>query len=143
MNKGSAPSVDEFKYGFPFNGLSSTTYRWWGNKSDKENDVDTQQSCDGDAGRKQQPADSVDSGTNVSATETTEGKKNDRDADPQLESSLSALRKRAAKEGQQAIKLGVYRGHNVKTVDRSKKMLLVQIFKSSLPCEWGDMSPES
>ncbi|KAH6780745.1 hypothetical protein C2S52_011982 [Perilla frutescens var. hirtella] len=138
MNKGSAPSSDEFKYGFPLNGLSSITYRWWGTKGDRENG-----SCDGDAKRKQQPEDSVDSGANLSSTEMTEGKKNETNADPHCQSSLSALRKKAAKEGRQTVKLGVYRDYNVKTLDRSKKMMLLQIFKSSLPCEWGDMSSES
>lgn len=137
MNKGSAPSSDEFKYGFPLNGLSSISYRWWGNKGDIENG-----SCVGDAERKQQPKDSVDSGANLSSTKTTEGKKNETDADSQWESSLSALRKRVAKEGQRTVKLGVYRDYNVKTLDRGQKMMLLQIFKSSLPCEWGDISSE-
>ncbi|KAI3457057.1 hypothetical protein Pfo_013720 [Paulownia fortunei] len=146
MNKGNSPIFDEFKYGFPSDGLSSVSFRWWGNKSAIENGVDSKKSGDEDAEeRKQQPKDSVDNAANLSSMdgEVTEGKKNETDADPQWASLLSDLRKRAAKDGQQALKLGVYRGYSVKTLDRAKKMVLLQIFKSSLPGEWGDISSES
>lgn len=144
MNKGSTPTFDEFKYGFPSDGLSSVSYRWWGNKSAAENVVDSQKSFSGDAEeRKQQPEGSEDTAANLSSMEVTEGKKNETDADPKWASSLSALRKRAAEDGQQALKLGVYRKSHVKNLDRTKKMVLLQIFKSSLPSEWGDISSES
>ncbi|KAK4438964.1 hypothetical protein Salat_0231000 [Sesamum alatum] len=93
----------------------------------------------------QQGKDSVDAAADLSSAggEETEGKKSEMDSGPQWAVLLSASRKRAAKEGKQALKLGVYKRYNVKTLDRNKKMALLQIFKSSLPSDWGDISSGS
>ncbi|KAL8512450.1 hypothetical protein ACS0TY_018794 [Phlomoides rotata] len=79
-----------------------------------------------------------EAGADLSTMVASEGTKDEKDGNPQWGISLSALRKRAAEDGQRALKLGVYRGYNVKTLDRSKKQVLLQIFRSSLPCEWGE-----
>ncbi|KAL0362533.1 UNVERIFIED_CONTAM: hypothetical protein Scaly_1208500 [Sesamum calycinum] len=90
----------------------------------------------------QQGKDSVDTAADLSSAdeEETEAKKNETNSDVQWMGLLSALRKRAAKEGKQALKLGVYKKYNMTTLDRNKKMVLLQIFKSSLPSDWGDVS---
>ncbi|EYU30285.1 hypothetical protein ABFS82_13G047600 [Erythranthe guttata] len=143
MKIGNSTISDEFKYGFPSDGLSSVSYRWWGNKSGGENVVDTLQRVDENADeRKEQHEGKVDHAANLSSMDDevmTQGKKNDEPV-----GLLSVLRKKAAKDGLQALKLGVYRGYSDgKNLDRTKKMMLVQIFKSSLPSEWGDMYSES
>ncbi|PIN25625.1 hypothetical protein CDL12_01628 [Handroanthus impetiginosus] len=140
VNRGNSSIVDEFKYGFPSDGLSSVSFRWWGNKSDSDNGADTEQGSEDAEKSEQQSKDSTD--TTVDE-EVTEGKKNETDSNTQWASSLSALRKKTAKEGKQALKLGVYRVDSVKTLDRNKKKALLQIFKSSLPSEWADISSES
>ncbi|KAL0306711.1 UNVERIFIED_CONTAM: hypothetical protein Sradi_6088400 [Sesamum radiatum] len=90
----------------------------------------------------QQGKGSVDTAADLSSAdeEETEAKKNETNSDVQWTGLLSALRKRAAKEGKQALKLGVYKKYNTTTLDRNKKMVLLQIFKSSLPSDWGDVS---
>ncbi|GFQ05886.1 hypothetical protein PHJA_002732600 [Phtheirospermum japonicum] len=120
-NKVNSPVSDEFKYGFPSEGLSNISYRWWGNKSADENVVDSKDSDIKDANRNEKQPKNFEDTT----------------------SSLSSLRTKAAKDGQQALKLGVYRGYSVNTLDRAKKRVLLQIFKSSLPGERGDVSVES
>ncbi|KAL3638314.1 hypothetical protein CASFOL_017685 [Castilleja foliolosa] len=116
MNKVNAPVSDEFKYGFPSSGLSNISYRWWGNKNADDNVVDSKESAIEDADQNEkQPKD---------FEYTT--------------SSLSALRTKAVKNGQQALKLRVYRGWGVKSLDQAKKRMLLQIFKSLLPDERGD-----
>ncbi|KAL7087162.1 hypothetical protein ACP275_13G049500 [Erythranthe tilingii] len=143
MKIGNSTISDEFKYGFPSDGLSSVSYRWWGNKSGGENVVDTLQRVDENADeRKEQREGKVDCAASLSSMDDevmTQGKKNDEPV-----CLLSVLRKKAAKDGLHALKLGVYRGYSDgKNMDRTKKMMLVQIFKSSLPSEWGDMYSES
>ncbi|KZV29780.1 hypothetical protein F511_33522 [Dorcoceras hygrometricum] len=64
------------------------------------------------------------------------------DADSQWTSSLAALRKRAVEDGRKALKLGVYKVYGVKNLDRAKKAVLVQIFKSELPDDWKELSSE-
>ncbi|KAK4398211.1 protein NLP9 [Sesamum angolense] len=90
----------------------------------------------------QQGKDSVDTAADLSSAdeEETEAKKNETNSDVQWTSLLSALRKRSAKEGKQALKLGIYKKYNMTTLDRNKKMVLLQIFKSSLHSDWGDIS---
>ncbi|GER53387.1 plant regulator RWP-RK family protein [Striga asiatica] len=130
-NNTNSPLLDEFKYGFPSDGLSSISYKWWGNKSADENAVDIEKGSSKDATDKsaQQPNKDSENNTNSANLASTE-----------WASSLTALRSKAAKEGQRALKLGVYRGYSAKTLDRAKKHALLQVFKSSLPGEWGEMS---
>ncbi|KAL0399623.1 UNVERIFIED_CONTAM: hypothetical protein Sradi_2305600 [Sesamum radiatum] len=103
--------------------------------------VDTAMDVSSADGEKQ-GKDSVDTAPDVSSADEveTEAKKNETSSDPQWAGLLSALRKRAAKEGKQALKLGVYKKYNMTTLDRNKKMVLLQIFKSSLPSDWGNIS---
>ncbi|KAL3821349.1 hypothetical protein ACJIZ3_007254 [Penstemon smallii] len=146
MNKWQSPTFDEFKYGFPSDSLSCVSYRWWGNKPAIDSGVESQLSgIENAEEKKQELKDSANSAANSSPKdeEMTEGKTKETDADSKCTSLLSSLRKRAARDGKQALKLGVYRGYGVKTLDQTKKTVLLQIFKSSLPSEWGDMSSGS
>ncbi|CAA0816290.1 Unknown protein [Striga hermonthica] len=151
VNNANPPLLDEFKYGFPSDGLSSISYKWWGNKSADENAVDSEKGSSKDATDKsaQQPNKDLENNTNSADLASTDGdaaqgKKNETaETDPKWASSLTALRSKAAKEGQRALKLGVHRGYSVKTLDRAKKHALLQIFKSSLPAEWGHVSLDS
>lgn len=138
MNKGSLSAYDEFKYGFPSAGLSSISHRWWGNKGDPDNHG--QQSVSKDAkGTKKESNDSVDTAAAdlLSDAKASEGKESETDATVQLTGLLTSLRKKAGEEGRRAFKLGVYKGYDATTLDRAKKAVLLQIFKSSLPDEWG------
>lgn len=146
MNTGTSSISDEFKYGFPSDGLSSVSYRWWGNKSAGEHGVDSQQTVvEAAEEKKEKPEESVDTAADFSSLDkkVTEGEKNETEADPQWANLLSALRKKAAKDGKQALKLGVYRGYDARALDRTKKMVVFQVFRSSLPGEWGDLSSQS
>ncbi|KAL6570748.1 hypothetical protein OROGR_000298 [Orobanche gracilis] len=141
-SKSNSSISDEYKYGFPLDGLSSVSYRWWGNKSADKNVIDSKE---GDIDKNEHQPKELENtaAANLSSVdeEVTEGKKHESiDADSEWASSLSTLRRKMAKDGQQALGLGVYRGYDgVKTLDRAKKHLLSQIFKSSLPRGWGDV----
>ncbi|KAI4308103.1 hypothetical protein L6164_031210 [Bauhinia variegata] len=49
---------------------------------------------------------------------------------------LTAVRKRAAEEGREALKLGVVRGYGAKKLGKGERMLLLNIFHSSLSGSW-------
>lgn len=117
---------DEFKYGFPSDGLSTATYRWWGNKSpdgnqdSKLNDDNAKNSTE----QAENVAEKTECQTSVDSTGTT---------------LLTDVRKRAAKEGKETLRLGVHRRRSAKMLDSTKRKILHQVFKSYFHVH-GDMS---
>lgn len=102
-------ALDEFKSGFPSNGLATVSNKWWGRP--------------GKGGRE-------DGG----GENTEDGDAQDESA-PEKQISLVAIRKRIAEEGREAVQLGLRQGFGSKRPSKSKRDqdLLSQIFKSSLP----------
>ncbi|KAG8386709.1 hypothetical protein BUALT_Bualt03G0177200 [Buddleja alternifolia] len=94
MKRMNSAIIDEFKYGFPSDGLSSVSYRWWENKNAIDNGDDSNQIADKDS-----KEDGVAANLTSMAVEMSEGKKNEIDGDYQRASLLSDLRKKAAKDG--------------------------------------------
>ncbi|KAJ8527781.1 hypothetical protein K7X08_015232 [Anisodus acutangulus] len=108
LTKGtSVSSYDEFKYGFPSDGLSTATYKWWGNKSPDGN-KDSQLNDDNANNNKSECQTSVDS-TGMTL--------------------LADVRKRAVKEGKETLRLGVYKGRSATMLDSTKRKILLQVFK--------------
>ncbi|CAH9126974.1 unnamed protein product [Cuscuta epithymum] len=124
----SAGGSDEFKYGFPSDvGLSVLSYRWWGSGSSDPNEDDIRkEEEDVSEERKQQLAEPMDkSEQDLNTTHKI---------NPDLVGAglLSELREAAAKEGKEALRVGVYRGqHGLFKLDLTKRMVLLQAFKSS------------
>ena len=107
---------DEFKHGFPSEGLSTASNRWWGSDSVVEH-----------AG---------------APTPVTEEKEEERaDDEGSGTGLLMAVRKKVAEQGREAIKLGAFKGcgngygGNSK-VGKKERALLLRIFDSSAPREW-------
>ncbi|XP_060209466.1 protein NLP3 isoform X2 [Lycium barbarum] len=118
LTKGTSVGYDEFKYGFPPNGLSTATYKWWGNKSPDGNDDNQLNDDNANNSNKSECHTSLDSmGTTL----------------------LTDVRKRAVKEGKETLRLGVYRGRSANMLDPTKRKILLQVFKSYLHVH-GDMS---
>ncbi|CAJ1964372.1 unnamed protein product [Sphenostylis stenocarpa] len=113
-------TMDEFKCGFPSGGLSVTSNKWWGNRDHDD--------C---------------AGTNANGAKTLpEEKAGEEDKiehetgkteTPHGSSLLKAVRKRAVEDGREALKLGVFGGYGAKKISKREKILLHQIFGSSLP----------
>ncbi|XVF60758.1 hypothetical protein PTKIN_Ptkin08bG0074000 [Pterospermum kingtungense] len=123
---------DEFKYGFPSDGLSMTTNKWWGsNKSEGHEVVVDEAETEGED--KNQSVEKPDDMANEKPDEN--GKLED-GVGAQGSGLLTAVRKRAVEEGREALKLGVYRGYGIKKLGRREASLLLRIFKSSLPNDW-------
>ncbi|KAL2940854.1 Protein RKD2 [Bienertia sinuspersici] len=120
-----ANTIDEFKYGFPSNGLSKCTNRWWGGSSNngasKEN---TKTSSEVEDESKEQASDSLssmsdkqDEGSNIS--------------DKQDEVSLSGVRKRAVEEGKKALKLHALKKFGADKLGNEEKILLRKLYQTS------------
>ncbi|KAK7387025.1 hypothetical protein VNO78_27484 [Psophocarpus tetragonolobus] len=121
-------TMDEFKCGFPSEGLSTTSNKWWGN-SDRDD-------C---AGAKAKGAKSQPEEKTGEADKMTHGMGKAENSEPPHGSSLlKAVRKSAVEEGRETLKLGVFRGYGVNKLSKSEKILLHQIFGSSLPRSWMD-----
>lgn len=60
----------------------------------------------------------------------------DREARPEGASLLSAIRKKNAEDGVQVLKLGISRGYGTSRLTKRQKLLLSEIFRSSLPAQW-------
>uniref|UniRef100_A0A5B7BEG7 RWP-RK domain-containing protein n=2 Tax=Davidia involucrata TaxID=16924 RepID=A0A5B7BEG7_DAVIN len=135
LTKGTLASLDEFKYGFPLDGLSTASNKWWGSSSGNEN-------FHGNGGEdvqedEQQSKELVDDGARLLLDiENLESERDESDMGPQRMGSLTTVRKRAVEEGREALKLGVYRSYGANRLGRREKVLLLQIFKSSLPSQW-------
>ncbi|XVE86250.1 hypothetical protein DITRI_Ditri18aG0020400 [Diplodiscus trichospermus] len=124
---------DEFKYGFPSDGLSITTNKWWGSSKSDDNEVIVVDGAEIEGEDKHQ---SVEKPKDMTNEKPDENRKLEDGINPQGSDSLTALRKRAAEEGREALKLGVYRGYGMKKLGKREASLLLRIFKSSLPKDW-------
>ena len=134
MTQGTQASLDEFKYGFPSDGLAIVSYKWW-ESSRLNNGEDTKGSGVEDTqGGKRKSEELSDS---LLMVEEKPVRQNDKSiTDLQGTGWLSDVRKNAADEGREALKLSVHRGCGVNKMGMREKKLLLRIFKSSLPSHW-------
>ncbi|GFZ05499.1 hypothetical protein Acr_17g0010710 [Actinidia rufa] len=140
MTQGTQASLDEFKYGFPSDGLAIVSYKWW-ESSSLDNGEDTKGSGVEDTqGGKRKSEELSDALLMVGEKPVSRNDKSIMDL--QGTGWLSDVRKSAADEGREALKLGVFRGCSVNKMDRRERKLLLRIFKSSLPSHWGYWSLE-
>ncbi|KAL9422966.1 hypothetical protein AB3S75_035116 [Citrus x aurantiifolia] len=129
-------ALDEFKYGFPSDGLSTASYKWWGSRSSHGNDGIHKDESEIDEEDKQAEAKAdKESATQATGNEKSSNGETESNVDPQGSGLLTAVRKRTVEEGREALKLGVYKKYCVKQLDRKERVLLHRIFKSSLPKE--------
>ncbi|KAL3754724.1 hypothetical protein ACJRO7_001912 [Eucalyptus globulus] len=101
--------LDEFKYGFPSNGLSVTSNKWWGSGSPGDFEyIDADQS-------------------------KPEDEKENSDSTLWGPSLLTAIRKRALEEGREALRPSVFMSHHAHEIGKEEKSPMLNIFQSSLP----------
>ena len=119
-------TMDEFKYGFPSKGLSTTSNKWWGSS-----DHDDRAGTNPDRAKCQ-----LEERANEAEKVACETGNAENSEPPQGAALLKAVRKRSVEEGREALKLGVFRGYGVNKLGKREKTLLCQIFRSSLPRSW-------
>ncbi|KAJ0112940.1 protein NLP4 isoform X2 [Pistacia vera] len=128
---------DEFKYGFPSDGLSTATYKWWGSSSSDVNGSTNVEEAETDEVDKNQSEEKADgSATSIVGNKISENVKKVTDIDPQGSGLLTAIRKRSVEEGKEALKLGLQKKYCVKKLGRKERLLLLRVFGSALPKEW-------
>ncbi|XP_047308850.1 uncharacterized protein LOC124912297 [Impatiens glandulifera] len=120
--KSTSASSDEFKNGFPIDGLSVVSHRWWGTSNVTENEnsginetIDVGKESNELEGEKAHTVEVIDGNID----------------DPQGIALLLSIRRRAAENGRKAIKLGVYRGDGSHKLGMKERKLIHRIFKSS------------
>ncbi|XP_021811682.1 uncharacterized protein LOC110754869 [Prunus avium] len=136
LTKGNT-TYDEFKHGFPSDGLSTASNKWWGSNSPDGYESVRGEGAETDEDKKHQSeklADDGASSTVVDKEKCESGK--EENFSSQGTDLLMAVRKRSLEEGQKALKLGVFRGYGAKKLGRRERALLLRIFKSSTPKQW-------
>ncbi|KAF4385930.1 hypothetical protein F8388_010486 [Cannabis sativa] len=121
-------TLDEFKHGFPSQGLSTVSYKWWGGTSFPDGHEAISNSKDG-AGS--QELAKVQSTGAVSTREEKGGNEEEKDNGCEGTGLLMDVRKKVVEEGREALKLGVIRRYGAHKLGKKEKALLLRIFKSS------------
>ncbi|MBA0814251.1 hypothetical protein Gohar_020091, partial [Gossypium harknessii] len=111
-----AAMSDEFKFGFPSDGLSVITNKWWGSSKSDCNEVSDADGAETEGEDKHQTIEEPDYMANDKPDQN--GKIGD-GISPQGSSLLAAIRKRSMEEGREALELGVYKGRGMKRLDSS------------------------
>lgn len=137
LTKGIA-ALDEFKYGFPSNGLSTASNKWWGSSSPNgcEGNLGDGVETNEDDKHKSEEMVGVGPGVVIVDKEECVTGKEESNIGPQGTGLLTTVRKKTVEEGREALKLGVFRGYGINKIGKRERTLLLRIFKSSLPKQW-------
>ncbi|XP_059664905.1 uncharacterized protein LOC132311158 isoform X2 [Cornus florida] len=128
LAKGTQVSLDEFKYGFPSDGLSIASYRWWGSNGPDHTENIRVNGVQVFQEHKHQSKELGDDG----ACSLSENGIDESNTGALGSGLLSAVRKRAVDGGGDALKLGVYRRYGINKLGRRERTLLLRIFKFPL-----------
>ncbi|OAY84643.1 Protein RKD5 [Ananas comosus] len=126
--------MDEFKYGFPTRGLSSLSNKWWGSGNSDSSPLkssavkdESQESCElSNETSKCTMDDMADSGTEDSAATSVPS------------AVLCSLRRKALEDGRGLLKDGACNGCELHKLNKRQRLVLAQVFGSSLPDKWKD-----
>ncbi|XP_004303879.1 PREDICTED: uncharacterized protein LOC101310432 [Fragaria vesca subsp. vesca] len=131
-------TLEEFKSGFPSEGLSTASNRWWGSNSpDCDEGIHGEADNADEENKHQSNKLADDSASSITGNQEKCGsEKQENNIDPQGTDLLVAVRKRAVEEGKKARKLGVFRGYGARKLGRKERTMLLRIFESSLPKDW-------
>lgn len=127
--------MDEFGFGFPSNGLSSVSVKWWIDSGSVDSRMLQGQSMDTELDKQE---------TCVAANETNSSYMMDEESDSNLEDSailnepsalLFFLRKRSAEYGQEALEDRISKDWDSSRLTKRHRLLLSQVFSASLPSQ--------
>lgn len=137
LTKGIA-ALDEFKYGFPSNGLSIASNKWWGSSSPNGCEGNLGDGVETNEDDKHKSEEMVGDNPRVVIVDRKEcvTGKEESNVGPQGTGLLTTVKKRTVEEGRKALKLSVFRGYGINKIGKRERTLLLRIFKSSLPKQW-------
>lgn len=126
--------LDEFKFGFPSNGLSRSTSKWWGNASGDQDKVPKDDLKPSPEVKPASEAEVVDTAVTVCA-EKGDCVVGVSGFDIRDKVSLSIIRKRAVDEGCKALKHGVLKKYRADKLGEEEKILFRRLFQTSFPID--------
>ncbi|KAK4786687.1 hypothetical protein SAY86_010520 [Trapa natans] len=119
--------LDEFKIGFPSEGLSVISNKWWGCNSGDEDETKKESEHKFDDLPTEMKSDEENEGNNLDLSGTN---------------LLTAVRRKATAEGEKALKIGVFRGRSIQDMGDRERALLLGLFQSSFPKDWIEDYPK-
>ena len=128
--------VDDFKHGFPSNGLASASTKWWGTSSEESDEkLDSTKSATNKEEKKDSCKLTNEPSRCMMVDEQTDSNIKDSAIVAEPSASLVSLRKRVVECGRESIQVGLSNCGSCK-LGKRKRLLLVQVFGSSLPDQW-------
>ncbi|XP_042456249.1 protein NLP1-like [Zingiber officinale] len=118
--------MDEFKYGFPTNGLSSHSVKWWGvsGHEDADGSLPGETAVEKDENQEMQELSNDDEDPDSGAE--------DNDAESKPSALLCSLRRKAVDYGRESLGIGI-----PNRLTKKQKLTLTQVFGSSLTESWS------
>ncbi|GAV79261.1 RWP-RK domain-containing protein [Cephalotus follicularis] len=129
-------TLDEFKYGFPSNGLSTATNKWWGSSSPDGYESICEDGAEIEEDDKSQSDEKVNENANSMVLDKEKHENGDKEnIGPHGIGILTAVRKRNVEDGREALMIGVH-SYGIKKLARRESALLLRIFRSPFPKDW-------
>ncbi|XP_020684673.1 uncharacterized protein LOC110101214 [Dendrobium catenatum] len=130
--------MDEFEYGFPSNGLSSVSTKWWIDSSGEDSRMLQGQSMDNNLDKEETSLASNETNYNYMMDEETESSLEERAILNEPSASLCFLRKRSAEYGQEALEDRISKHCDSSRLTKRQRLLLSQVFNAPLPGQSKD-----
>ena len=132
--------LDDFKHGFPSNGLASASTKWWGTSSiESYEEIDSAKSVTNKEEKQEYCKLANEPSSCMMIDEQTDSNGKDGAITTDPSAFLVSLRKRAVDCGRESIQVGLSNCESDK-LGKRKRLLLVQIFGSSLPDQWKNIN---
>ncbi|KAJ6853653.1 uncharacterized protein M6B38_113515 [Iris pallida] len=129
--------MDEFKYGFPANGLSSASVKWWGTSNESANRNPTKKSATEQEEEQECCEYANETSGSMEIDDQTDHNTNESVTRAEPSTSLLSLRKRALEYTRESLQVGISDCMGYK-LGKRQRLVLVQVFRSSLPDQWKD-----
>ncbi|XP_065025917.1 uncharacterized protein LOC135650475 [Musa acuminata AAA Group] len=126
--------MDEFKYGFPENGLSSTSFKWWGISRLEE----TERTVPGEGETTTEKDDNQEVQDSSNEGEEPDSGAEDNVIVTKPSALLCSLRRKSVEYGRESLKRGISVAGIPNKLTKRQKLTLSQVFGSSLPEEWKE-----
>lgn len=128
---------DDFKYGFPANGLSSVSHKWWGsNNTEHGEKTEAAKSTANEKEKQDSCMSMVKPSRCMEIYEQIDSNVMDSVITTEASASLVSLRKRALESGHKSL-VGLSNCQFYK-LSKRKRLLLFQVFGSSFPAQRKD-----
>lgn len=127
--------MDEFQFGFPSNGLSAVSVKWWMDDGSKDFKMLQGQSMDAKPDKQETCVAANETNSSYTMDEVTNRNLEDISILNEPSASLCFLRKRSAEYGQEALEYRIPEDWDFSRLTKRQRLLLSQVFNASLPSQ--------